>query len=305
MDEQMKLREIHPPEYEEIGYEPSRRIVCREFDLPEFSSPYHRHPETEIAVILSSSGSLHVGGDVTVFHPGDCFVFGKNLPHQFHNERSSDSKPERAHSIVIQFDEVCLQPLIESLPEVASIQKILERSGKGIKVGDEASQKIREIIGVMLSCGALERITLLFQIFTLLEQSREQEILLLKTPSRLNERNTDRIATITRYLYDNVDQHIRLEQLAALSGMNRSAFSRFFKSVTGKNVFRYLQEIRFHKACGLLRFSDSSITEIAFSCGFENLSTFNRVFKKFSGVTPRDYRKGSKSESQLFGSFKK
>ena len=297
MDEQMKLREIHPPEYEDIGYEPSRRIVCREFDLPEFTSPYHRHPETEIAVILSSSGTLHVGGEVTVFQPGDCFVLGKNLPHQFHNEHSADLIPERAHSIVVQFDETCFHQLVESLPEVASIRTIMDRSGRGIRVGEKASRKVRDIVGMMLYCGALERITLLFQIFTILEQEQKTENLLLETTSRLSDRNADRIATVTRYLYDNVDQHIRLEHLAELSGMNRSAFSRFFKYATGKNVFRYLQEIRFHKACGLLRFHDSSITEIAFACGFENLSSFNRVFKKFSGVTPRDYRKGSKSES--------
>ena len=83
---------------------------------------------------------------------------------------------------------------------------------------------------------------------------------------------------------------IRLEDLSALVGMAPSAFSRFFHQRTGRTVVDYLIDIRLGNAARMLVDTTQNISEICYSCGFNNLSNFNRVFKAKRGYTPRDFR---------------
>lgn len=65
----------------------------------------------------------------------------------------------------------------------------------------------------------------------------------------------------------------------------------FFKSMTGKTPIEYLNEYRIEKACHKLRYTDMPVTDIAFSCGFSDLSYFIKTFKRLKGVSPGKYRK--------------
>jgi len=79
-------------------------------------------------------------------------------------------------------------------------------------------------------------------------------------------------------------------EIVALSGKSREHVSRLFKQVTGKNLSQYILEQKLNYACNLLRQSDMKIIDIAFECGFENLSTFYHCFKEYFGLSPKDYR---------------
>ena len=85
-------------------------------------------------------------------------------------------------------------------------------------------------------------------------------------------------------------EEIRLNTLADLAGMSSSAFSRFFKLHTGKNLSDYIIEIRLGFASRALVDTSRSISEISFDCGFNNLSNFNRIFKKKKGCSPSEFR---------------
>jgi AraC-like DNA-binding protein len=73
--------------------------------------------------------------------------------------------------------------------------------------------------------------------------------------------------------------------------MSEGAFSRFFRTRTGKTLPNFLNELRVGRACRLLADPDTSITDIAMSCGYGNLSNFNRQFKRLKRITPREYRR--------------
>ena len=91
-----------------------------------------------------------------------------------------------------------------------------------------------------------------------------------------------------------IDQHyrdeIRLNQIADIAGMSSSAFSRFFKLHTGRNLSEYIIDLRLGYASRMLVDSTNSIAEIGYSCGFNNLSNFNRIFKKRKGCSPSEFR---------------
>ena len=95
---------------------------------------------------------------------------------------------------------------------------------------------------------------------------------------------------VKQYVNDHYSEDLRLESLASLAGMTPQAFSRFFKSRTGRTLSDYIIDIRLGNAARLLVDTTQNVSEICYSCGFNNLSNFNRVFKAKRGYTPRDFR---------------
>jgi YesN/AraC family two-component response regulator len=103
-----------------------------------------------------------------------------------------------------------------------------------------------------------------------------------------------RIREAEAHIRDRYAEDISLPALAAHFGFNPSYFSRLFAGHTGMHLIEYLNRVRVQKACVFLKRSAMSIVEIAFSVGYNNLSHFNRYFKRIMGMSPREYRNKSK-----------
>ena len=99
-----------------------------------------------------------------------------------------------------------------------------------------------------------------------------------------------RVQEVKNFIDQNYRTEIRLPQIASIAGMSASAFSRFFKLHTGRNLSEYIIDQRLGYASHLLVDSTQSIAEISNSCGFNNLSNFNRIFKKRKGCSPSEFR---------------
>ena len=81
--------------------------------------------------------------------------------------------------------------------------------------------------------------------------------------------------------------------MSAAVGLHPNYMAPMFKTYTGKSINEYINYLRVNESARLLENKDLKIIDIAFSVGFESLVTFNRVFKKETGKTPRDYRNGA------------
>ncbi len=109
-----------------------------------------------------------------------------------------------------------------------------------------------------------------------------------------NYGTTDTIWTILDVVYyidRNFDSSFTLNELAARCALNSSYFSRAFKIEVGVPLFEYINRLRIDKACQLLKSSSMSIIDIAFSVGYNNVSFFNRYFKKIINNSPGEYRR--------------
>jgi AraC-like DNA-binding protein len=95
-----------------------------------------------------------------------------------------------------------------------------------------------------------------------------------------------------KYIEEHSWEELSLTKVAKVVNMDANYLSENFKQVTGINFVEYVAGMRFANACDLLRNSNRRITEIAFAAGFQSLSQFNRVFKRFSGKSPTQYREG-------------
>jgi AraC-like DNA-binding protein len=102
-----------------------------------------------------------------------------------------------------------------------------------------------------------------------------------------------------KYIEEHAEEELPLTKIAKVVNMNASYLSENFKKVTGMNLVQYIARTRFANACHLLRNSNLRISEIAFAAGFQSLSQFNRVFKKFSGKSPTQYREAESVASSV------
>ena len=93
-----------------------------------------------------------------------------------------------------------------------------------------------------------------------------------------------------KYIDEHSREEVSLTRVAKAVNMNANYLSENFKQVTGIKFVDYVAHVRFKNACDLLRNPRLRISEIAFAVGFQSLSQFNRVFKKFAGRSPTQYR---------------
>jgi AraC-like DNA-binding protein len=128
----------------------------------------------------------------------------------------------------------------------------------------------------------------------LLDSAKSELIPLNQSSPNLNERDGTRMNQVMQFLLENRFQTINLDRVAEKANLSKEAFCRFFKLRTGKTFTQYLQQLRIAEAQKLLLETDLGIAEIAFRVGYENLSYFNRSFKKLSAKSPSDYRASQK-----------
>lgn len=105
-----------------------------------------------------------------------------------------------------------------------------------------------------------------------------------------SNKHMDKIKDVIKYIEENYQHPISIDEIADVCNFSSSHFMRYFKKVMGTSFIDYLNEYRLSMASRLLLSSSDNILDIAAECGYENLSYFNRLFKKKYGITPSAYR---------------
>jgi len=105
------------------------------------------------------------------------------------------------------------------------------------------------------------------------------------------DKNVPKLKNVLSFIRSNYDKQITLDDMAISAGMSPKYFCYFFRDMTRKTPIEYLNMYRIEKASRKLLNSDLSVTDIAFSCGFNDLSYFIKTFKALKGITPAKFRK--------------
>ena len=103
--------------------------------------------------------------------------------------------------------------------------------------------------------------------------------------------NARPVRTVLRYIEEHYADSIRLEDAALLVSLSPAYLSNIFKKETGENFVDYLNSYRIEHAKTKLKDSNLSVNEISYSVGFQDARYFSKLFKKYVGITPKDYRK--------------
>lgn len=127
--------------------------------------------------------------------------------------------------------------------------------------------------------------------------------LCIKTNAMSGKTQQEYIARINRtfdYIEENLDKSFTLDELASVASFSRFHFNRIFYSIVGETPFQFINRIRLEKAAMLLRSNaNPSVSEIAYHCGFSELSVFSRYFKNHFGLSPSDFRKSKAQHSNI------
>ena len=108
---------------------------------------------------------------------------------------------------------------------------------------------------------------------------------------KIEKSEADRLNKVFQYISDNFQRKITLSEIASVANLSAKAFCRYFKSKTKKTYYNFLLEVRVAHACNLLLEKDMTIYEVCYESGFNNLSNFNRYFKKIMNKTPFEFKK--------------
>lgn len=257
-------------------------IVKREVQA-QFYPHLHRHEEVQITWIQRGAGALLVGEQLHDFQAGHVLMFSANLPHLFKNDLQENGII--ALSLFFRKDAVLWQ-----LPELQQVKQFLNERQGAFRVAEKVQSEIQAILRAIENQQTEWRLTSFIGLMQRLVHYSELELIGESTVPLVSDREGLRINTILQYVMHHYQRKLTLEEVAAQIHMVPGAFCRFFKKRTGKTFIRFLNEIRIREACRqLVSEADQPIAEVAFRCGFKNVSSFNRVFRQIMAQSPSAY----------------
>lgn len=279
------IREITPLSEKDCFYIVDRRKT-------EFTYPIHCHSEYELNFIEHAPGVRRVVGDSTevIGEYELVLITGKELEHVW--EQNACKSP-LIHEITIQFSPDLFGKNLLEKNQFNSIRKMLEKAQRGISFPMSSILKVYHLLEKLVSeeqsfYAVINFLTILYE----LSVEENYKVLASSSFAKITDIHSEsrRIQKVQNYINERYQQDIRLNQLAELVGMAPSAFSRFFKLRTGKTLSDYITDIRIGYAARMLVDTQRSIAEICYDCGFNNLSNFNRIFKKKKNCSPKEFR---------------
>lgn len=276
----LPLREIIKPSS-------GQSFAWSSFDLPAFPYRWHFHPEHELTLITSGRGTRFVGNSIERFEPGDLVLLGPHVPHTW---ESSAGSGERSKAVVMLFQTQQLGLLGLEQPEFWDIHQLLAAASRGLAFSDDDGQ-VADMIAGGETLGPLPRLLRLLEVLHVLAEDGCGRPLADETFCRQpRARDAERIDRACRHVLANITAPPSLPEVAAIADMSPAGFSRFFRRMTGHSLTGWIHEVQVSEACRLLSRTGQPIMAVAAEAGFENLSHFNRIFKRLRGCTPREFR---------------
>lgn len=265
----------------------------------EFDFPLHFHEEYELNFIQNAAGAKRIVGDnVEEISHMELVLVGTNLPHGWFTNKC---KGKIINEVTIQFHRDLFDEKFLQKNQMSFLRNLLQQSSKGVLFSETTSESMMPRLIQLHQKHGFDSVLELMSILHDLSTSKNIRLLSSNsfTPDTPNY-NSRRIERTMKFLNDKYGENISLLDAAKIAGMAEVSFSRFFKLRTGKTFIDTLNEIRLGHATRMLIDTTYSINEISYKCGFNNMSNFNRIFKKKKDITPKEFR-----QTYASGGFRK
>jgi len=248
---------------------------------------WHFHPEYEIVYVEAANGVRHVGDHISRYEGSDLVFIGPNIPHL----NFDYGVRTECEQVVIQMKEDFLGKDFFSIPELGNIRKLFEEGRKGLSFYGHTKEIVGEKLKRLSSLDHFAQLMELLNILRLLADTREVTGLDSRPVSnQFVGKEQARMNTLYRYIEEHYQQPIEIKEVANLAHLTIAAFCRYFKKITRMTFTDFLNQYRINQAKKML-LHDKNVTEACYESGFENLSYFNKTFKKIAGENPSQFRK--------------
>lgn len=248
---------------------------------PRYQMPLHWHFEYELILIMQGHFYLSVDGKDYQMSAGDCAWIGDGVVH--------GGIPNDCIYECVVFDlgtllhdtPVCARSAAEFMADERGCTGVFKKGSRQAELADMLFDSMeREQKGYEWTT-----VGLMWQLMG--------SLIGLKTTSDSvpkKRRQIIRLKNVLAYIRDNYENTVTLQELAEVADMAPRYFCRAFSSMTGKTPIEYLNYYRIEQAGERLLLTDDSVTEIALSCGFNDMSYFSKTFAKYKGVCPTAFR---------------
>jgi AraC-like DNA-binding protein len=259
----------------------------------KFSYPVHVHPEIELNFIENAKGAKRIMGD-SIEEIDDlelCLIGSEKLEHGW-VDFESESEISPIHEITIQFHSDLFIGSLLTKKQFHSLAVMFENAKKGLVFSQPAIGLVKEKLKTLAN-NKNDFFSVLDLLYILYELSIDNDARILCNSTFVDEievSESKRVQKLINYIEANYKNVLRLGEIATKFGFSEVSFSRFIKKRTGKNFVEYVNDLRLGMASSKLVNSNSSIAEICYECGFNNLSNFNRIFKNRKGCSPKEFR---------------
>jgi len=263
---------------------------------PRYNMPFHWHKEWEIIHVLEGAFTAHADNETYTARKGDFLLIRDGMLHggtpnnciyecflfDLHGLfRNSDMVKKYLRPV---YRQQLLPEIYYPTAKVPSLDHIISELSTVCTLSLDTAPESPLFPLELFVLGAIS------QLFAIILHEKRY------APNQMtageNTHKIDLLKTIFEYIELHYAASITLEDLSAVANMNPSYFCRFFRSITHQSPMEYVNMYRIEKAAQMLHSTGLPVMEICLECGFNECSNFIKVFKKYKGMTPGQYRRG-------------
>ena len=251
---------------------------------------WHYHPQVELTLVQQGEGTRYIADNIELFHPGDLVLIGSNVPHYWHVRGKSSGLAIQWH-----FPK---QHGIWDFMECSSLATLEKNALMGQCLTGKTADSIRGLMANMHLYQGFSQLAHLFSIISVLAEAPKTDLRALSSrPFSLSgtDAQQEAIRRAVSYIIAHYREPIRLDVLLELTAMSRATFARQFQLHAGRSFSTFLNQVRLQAVRRALRNTDDPITSIALDNGFNQLSFFNRLFRREFGMNPSTFRETERS----------
>lgn len=268
--------------------------VIKKLKESVFDPTWHFHSEYQIFIVLRGRGTRFIGDSINPYQQGDITFTGPNLPHLWKSDinQAKQSPVETSEGVVVYFNESLIGSHLLQKEETIKLRQLFQKSLRGIEVTGATASHIENKMLKLLKLKGFAGVLELMSILNLLSQSDDLKNLASSGyTNTLKEGDTQRMNIVYAHVMKNFKQKITMAELAALTNMTPTSFSRYFKTHANKTFSEFIAEIRIGHACKMLIDKKMNASQACYSSGYQTLSNFNKQFKALTQRTPTAYIK--------------
>lgn len=251
---------------------------------PKYEMAYHWHSEFEIIRILNGKLKIHLNRRELTACEGDVVFVNTETVHGAIPDDCVYECIVMSNELLKAEDKFCGGFISELFDHVIVINDHFR------KTDGDVYEAVNTVFEVMKNNGCyFEVVGALYTFFGIIAREK-----LYKSSEGFSESYTAgnmKLKKALLYMRKNYASQLSLDEIAAVAGMSPKYFCNFFKEMTQKTPVSYLNAYRVERAARKLLVTDVPVTDIAYECGFNDLSYFIKTFKAIKGITPNNFRK--------------
>ncbi len=269
---------------------------CREKKV-EFTCSWHYHSEYELVLYRDPNQAIHgryfAGDSIGDIQNNTMLLYGPGLPHLISGTIDS-SEEQSLISVILWFKHQWVESLINTMPELKNLRRLLSRASYGLQFSPETGDTIYQLLADNHLRDKHHQIVNVLQALCVLADDNGSQKLSTNAyglhDMDMDDESTRRVEQARHFIERNYAKPIKLNDLCLSLHISESSAYRLFERHFLETFSEHLKRFRIGKACEMLLNSELSVAVVAEQTGFNNLSNFNRQFKSVKGATPSQFR---------------